>query len=211
MLYRDLDGGLLPDAPKSFQLHRACHQTLGLCLSFGLDPLTIFCSVILDSRPLLSKKKPPFPFDSPSLSVHYCCHFSFNATSSFDIGNLVAIVVNVVAATFVRFLSVNPNLATNSSSFQSIPSTSNPENPSYSQKSSAIQRFTVASRGGSRSRGVGLKGDSEKRKSSASRTTPMRRPSNNKQMRCAMLENETSRIPQDQMTLIRSQLCGQVL
>jgi hypothetical protein len=104
-------------------------------------------------------KKTPFPFDSLSLSVHHCCQLSFNATSSFDIWNLVAIVVTVVAATFVRFLSVNSNLATNSSSFQSISSTSNPENPSYSQKSSAIQRFTVASRGGSRSRGVGLKGD----------------------------------------------------
>lgn len=59
MLYRDLDRGFLPDTPKSFQVHRACHQTLGLCLSFVLDPLTIFCSVISDSR-LCCPKNPPF-------------------------------------------------------------------------------------------------------------------------------------------------------
>jgi hypothetical protein len=140
-----------------------------------LDQLPIFCSVILDLTPRCPKnkqKKPPFPFDSLSLSVHHCCHLSFNATSSFDIWNLVAIVVTVVAATFVRFLSVNSNLATNSSSFQSISSTSNPENPSYSQKSSTIQRFTVALRGGSRSRGVRLKGDPERNENRQHREQP---------------------------------------
>jgi hypothetical protein len=65
MLYRDLDGGFLPDAPKSFQLHRACHQTLGLWLSFVLDQLTIFCSVILDLTPRCPKKKPPLSIRFP--------------------------------------------------------------------------------------------------------------------------------------------------